>query len=216
MTSRDVTDEQLGQLSRKQHDLFRRVREGTLPIDDVLKGLQTLIEGGEISFKSKERHFRGKKYPVMVEYNPPPSYAELCEMFDWVGRGLTWCMFERIVVTKDIPRHPRTIEFRLVRLYEDSCQGGDWDLDHILEEFLDRKLRPAIFEELLDFAKTYPDLQREVSICATGSIDTSQGEEEWRAPFLTSSSEGSTVGLDEVCINEKTESLTHYFLVAPI
>lgn len=40
-----VSDEQLGQLARKQNDLFRRVREGTLPVDQVLGGVQQIIEG---------------------------------------------------------------------------------------------------------------------------------------------------------------------------
>ncbi len=40
-----VADEQLGQLARRQNDLFRRVREGTLPVEQVLRGLQNLIEG---------------------------------------------------------------------------------------------------------------------------------------------------------------------------
>jgi hypothetical protein len=45
MTVRTVSDEQLGQLARKQNDLFRRVREGTLPVERVLGSLQDLIEG---------------------------------------------------------------------------------------------------------------------------------------------------------------------------
>lgn len=45
MTKQVVTDEQLGKLSRKQNDLFRRVREGTLPVADVLAALQRIIEG---------------------------------------------------------------------------------------------------------------------------------------------------------------------------
>lgn len=46
MTTRNVvTDEQLGALARRQNDLFRRVREGTLPAEPVLRGLQGLIEG---------------------------------------------------------------------------------------------------------------------------------------------------------------------------
>lgn len=39
-----VTDEQLGRLACRQHDLFRRVREGTIDMDVVLDGLQRLIE----------------------------------------------------------------------------------------------------------------------------------------------------------------------------
>ncbi len=45
MTTNVVTDEQLGILARRQNDLFRRVREGTLPVERVLGGLQSLIEG---------------------------------------------------------------------------------------------------------------------------------------------------------------------------
>ncbi len=40
-----VTDEQLGVLARRQADLFRRVREGTLPLPRVLDALQGTLEG---------------------------------------------------------------------------------------------------------------------------------------------------------------------------
>jgi len=49
MTPNRVSDEQLGQLARKQHDLFRRVREGSLEPDRVLSGLQAIIEGGPMA-----------------------------------------------------------------------------------------------------------------------------------------------------------------------
>ena len=45
MTTNVVSDEQLGVLGRRYHDLFRRLREGTLPIDKVLAGMQDIIEG---------------------------------------------------------------------------------------------------------------------------------------------------------------------------
>ncbi len=45
MTDKSVADKVLGQIARKQNDLFRRVREGTLEPDLVLSGLQNLIEG---------------------------------------------------------------------------------------------------------------------------------------------------------------------------
>ncbi len=40
-----VTDEQLGAFSRREHELFRRVREGTLPFESVMSALQGIIEG---------------------------------------------------------------------------------------------------------------------------------------------------------------------------
>lgn len=45
MTTPVVTDEKLGAVARRQNDLFRRVREGTLPADAVLRALQDVIEG---------------------------------------------------------------------------------------------------------------------------------------------------------------------------
>jgi hypothetical protein len=45
MTEQTVADEQLGRLARKQNDLFRRVREGTLDPESVLRALQRIIEG---------------------------------------------------------------------------------------------------------------------------------------------------------------------------
>lgn len=40
-----VTETQLAAYTRREHDLFRRVMEGTLPIERVLAGLQDLVEG---------------------------------------------------------------------------------------------------------------------------------------------------------------------------
>ena len=45
MAAQAVTDEQLGRLARKQHELFRRVREGSLSLDFALAGLQLLLDG---------------------------------------------------------------------------------------------------------------------------------------------------------------------------
>lgn len=45
MTTKVVADEVLGHLARKQHDLFRRVREGVLDATGVLSALQNIIEG---------------------------------------------------------------------------------------------------------------------------------------------------------------------------
>lgn len=45
MTTRVVTDDKLGVLARRQNELFRRVQQGTLPVDEILQELQQLIEG---------------------------------------------------------------------------------------------------------------------------------------------------------------------------
>lgn len=45
MTGEPVADERLGQYARKEDDLFRRLRNGTIPFAQTMNGLQDLIEG---------------------------------------------------------------------------------------------------------------------------------------------------------------------------
>jgi hypothetical protein len=45
MTTRVVGDDVLGVLAKRQNELFRRVQQGTLPANEVLRNLQNLIEG---------------------------------------------------------------------------------------------------------------------------------------------------------------------------
>lgn len=44
MAEKSATDEQLGRLARRQNEVFRRVREGSLPADFALSELQRIIE----------------------------------------------------------------------------------------------------------------------------------------------------------------------------
>lgn len=44
-TDKTVTEAQLAAYTRREHDLYRRIMEGSLPIEQVLAGLQDLIEG---------------------------------------------------------------------------------------------------------------------------------------------------------------------------
>ncbi len=67
----DVTDEMLGRLSKKHHELYRRVREGSLDPEMVLDGLQWLIEGG----------FRSKPKPFLFEQ----SDEQLFKAMEWWG-----------------------------------------------------------------------------------------------------------------------------------
>jgi len=48
MTERTVTDEQIGQLYRRQNELYRRVREGSLDFEEVMASLQDIIENRRI------------------------------------------------------------------------------------------------------------------------------------------------------------------------
>lgn len=63
-----VTDGQLGQLAVKSHELFRRAKEGTYAeFDQVLAGLQTLIEGKEPTaptLTTEERFAKWRKFLI--------------------------------------------------------------------------------------------------------------------------------------------------------
>ncbi|MFO0702986.1 MAG: hypothetical protein U0514_04005 [Candidatus Andersenbacteria bacterium] len=76
MTTHVVSDEQLGQLTRRQNDLFRRVREGTLPVDKVLVGLQHLIEG---NFGPNGQAAASSSAPVDFKYDKRKDGWKLLE-----------------------------------------------------------------------------------------------------------------------------------------
>ena len=66
MTQR-VTDEQLGKVTKRVLDLFRRVKEGTLDPEEVCKGLQLIIEG-EFTV-TEEKILKGKIFRITILYN---------------------------------------------------------------------------------------------------------------------------------------------------
>jgi len=49
MTARTVTDEQYGRLCSRIDDLKRRIKEGSVPYDEAMDGLQQLIEHRRIN-----------------------------------------------------------------------------------------------------------------------------------------------------------------------
>jgi hypothetical protein len=60
MNKQIVTDGQLRMFTKRQHELFKRVQKGTIPIQPVLDGLQILIEGGALTRPDTYRKFRIK------------------------------------------------------------------------------------------------------------------------------------------------------------
>ena len=50
---RKVTDAQLGELARAQHEVFNRVQDGSLPVEKALAGLRSLLEGEQSSTEKK-------------------------------------------------------------------------------------------------------------------------------------------------------------------
>jgi hypothetical protein len=140
------------------------------------KMVQAIIEGRiEILDKPCEQTsspYRGGPssdapgFRALVEY-VQPSYADLKKAFDWVYDGYKNAEFKAIDVCKDVSTENREIEFELVHL------DKEMHTDAILAELDRLGFRPALYEELLGFAKQYPDEQRKYPIVALGSVDRS-------------------------------------------
>lgn len=103
------------------------------------------------------------KFVATVEYRQP-SYADLKKAFDWVDEDYENAEFKVIDVCKGVSTENREIEFELVHL------DKEMHTDAILAELDRLGLRPALCEELLGFAKEYPEEQRKFPIFALGSV----------------------------------------------
>lgn len=102
-------------------------------------------------------------FHVFVDYTTP-SYAELKTQFDLVNEWYEGAVFEAIDSCKAISRDPREIVFEVVHLDRNiSIRDARFELDK-------RGLRPALYEELLGFAKAHPNEQRRFIIYALGSV----------------------------------------------
>ncbi|MEK7584402.1 MAG: hypothetical protein AAB490_04090 [Patescibacteria group bacterium] len=133
---------------------------------------------------SREPGFR-----ALVTY-AQPTYATLKVAFDWVydGYGLRSALFAPIDVCKDVSTESREIEFELVHLDKDASTNA------VLAELKRLELRPALYEELLAFAKQYPDEQRKYPIVAFGSVCQYDGD--LFSPYVLESVDGRCLGMD--------------------
>lgn len=144
-----VTDEQLGKIARQQADLFRRVREGSLDVEEVSRGLQGIIEG-------KQR--TGNSYAVTVDYGMNVEDAVRLGRYDWVNENIT----SRNFPTKRRGTAEVVVELIHLERYV-STEGALRELDKM-------GYRPAELHELLAFGEKYPDVQREFPVVAPGSV----------------------------------------------
>ncbi|MFA6604181.1 MAG: hypothetical protein WCT10_05115 [Patescibacteria group bacterium] len=136
MTTKNVvTDQQLGILARRQNDLFRRVREGTLPVDRVLTGMQDLIEG---------------------KFDTAP--ASTCHLIDCDARPLTkygWSIRSEDqlpnVVHDQIEFDPTNVVFHL-----DDAQKKGVVLGHDLKQKLAGKT--VYNARVLDYLLAHPEI----------------------------------------------------------
>ncbi len=128
------------------------LKDGSLDREKV----QAIIEG-RISFTTEEKY---RAHVVYVQ----PSYTELEQAFDLGYITHENAVFKSSDVCKDVSMEAREIKFELVHLDKDVST------DTALAELEKRKLRPALYEEILAFVAKYPELQKQFPIVALGSL----------------------------------------------
>jgi len=128
-------------------------------------------------------------YTAQVHYGVTPSHAQLQKEFNWVWDGWKNTSFERLDVCKDIPfaNEVKDVAFELVHLAQYMSTEA------VLAELDRRGLRPATHEELLGFARKYPELQRQFPIVALGSITLIGGHR--RVAYVRRSDDGRDLDL---------------------
>lgn len=104
-----------------------------------------------------------KIFTTLVKY-VHSTYAALEVAFDRVKSEYESAKFVPIDLCKNVSKKSRRINFEYVRM------GGDASTNEVLDEMSRRGLRPALYEELLAFARKYPDEQRKFPIIALGSV----------------------------------------------
>ncbi len=136
MTTIVVPDEQLGQLGRKYHDLFRRVREGTLPIEKVLGSMQDLIEGKFGAIPQSLRRF--------IDCDAAPFLPEgwSIKPEDQIASG----------VRGEITFDPAKIASHFV----DGQKDGKSIVGHELKKLLEGQ--PVLPANVLDYLLAHPEL----------------------------------------------------------
>ena len=69
MTNQIVTDEQLGGISRRMHDLFERVRTGGVDFDEAMSGLQQLADTSSQTEVGRWQKFYEKVFGEEVDFS---------------------------------------------------------------------------------------------------------------------------------------------------
>jgi len=146
-----VADEQLGKLARQQADLFRRVREGSLDPDYVLRRLQEIIEIKPSGLRTA--------YPIFVNYGRSIEDGIKAGRYDWVDSDIT---------SRNFPtKRKGTAEVAVELVCFNRCV---FSTKKVLRELDRMGYRPAELHELLAFGEKYPEVHREFPVVALGSV----------------------------------------------
>jgi hypothetical protein len=143
-----VADENLATLFRREHELNRRILEGTLNINLVLSDLQNLIEGK--SFSSTV---------LSIPILPSLSERIIFGQYDNVDPKIT----EKNFPEKATERYH--VEYKLF-LFEKNIWRKSGEIAEIKKEGFE----PANIHELLQLGGEQPNLQKQFPIIALGSV----------------------------------------------
>lgn len=157
-----VTDEQLGKFARQQTDLFRRVREGALDINDVSRKIQNIIEGKNVPTSIVV----SESFPTSVNYQRS------------VENGIGMDSYIRVSKEINALNFPTRLEKKKrekigVKL---ACFHRSISTPEIFEALEKIGYRPINLSELLAFGKQYPHVQCGFPVAALGSIWSPQPE----------------------------------------
>lgn len=115
------------------------------------RGQKDVVEEGSVTFTAVVKYIQ-------------PSYTELKQAFDHVDNHFSYAKLEPIERCRKISREQREVVFEYIHF------GREISPDDALEEMDRRGFRPALYEELLAFAKQYPNEHRKFEIEALGSF----------------------------------------------
>lgn len=156
--TRDVTDEDLGRLSRQWADLFERIRKGSVEVEHAAHGLQLIKE-------HKLPASTNNTYTLTINYSQLVSEALKAGNYDWVSSDITDINFHTPSLCSCCGNAPdtETVKFYLIHFNKVMTT------EQVKSELDKQGLRPANIQELLAFGIQNPDVQRKFPIIALGS-----------------------------------------------
>jgi hypothetical protein len=163
-----MTDMQLGKLTRRCDELKRRISCRSLSYELVMRQLQRTIE--------HDFHGVPTDFTLTVNYEHPLYYA--------IGRGGYDVRDARITDIAFPKKRNRIARVNLV-LMKFRRNGT---ASQVVRRFEKLGLRPAELPELLAFGELYPDVQLNFTIVALGSIASIKGNR--LVPILTAMAPG--------------------------
>lgn len=127
-------------------------------------------------------------FTVLVDY-VQPKYEDLHKSaFDWANPDFARAKFEPIERCKKVSLEKSEVTFEYMMI------DGTMSTDAVLAQMDTQGLRPALYEDLLAFAKMNPDEQRKHVIVALGSVAQVGGDR--HVAYLYGVGDGRVLSLD--------------------